>query len=72
MLLFRSEEHIERWCEQQGVERGGTMSPDTALKLATAWFGDRQNPGWRRKTAAEAEAVFRELGLVGDFWKLTP
>ena len=71
MLLFRSEEHVDRWCKERGVERGATMTPETALELATAWFGDRQDPGWRRKSAQEAEAIFRNLGLVGDFWKLT-
>jgi len=71
MLLFRSEEHITRWCNDHGINHGASISPETAFKLATAWFGDRQDPGWRRKTAAEAEATFRALGLVGDFWKLT-
>jgi hypothetical protein len=26
---------------------------------------------WRRKTVEEAHAVFRSLGLVSDFWKLS-
>lgn len=70
MLLFRSEEHVRRWCEQSGLERGGSMSPATALRLGTAWYADKLQPEWRRKTAEEAEAVFTELGLVGDFWRL--
>jgi hypothetical protein len=27
-------------------------------------------PDWRRRSAAEAEALFAELGLTGDFWRL--
>ncbi len=72
MLLFRSEEHVDRWCKQQRVERGATMGPETALKLATAWFGDRQDPGWRKKTPAEAQTTFTDLGLTGSFWQLAP
>ena len=72
MLLFRSEEHVDRWCEQRGLPRGGTMTPETALRLGTAWYADKQSPGWRRKTLDEAEAVFSELGLLGEFWRLRP
>ena len=41
MLLFRSEEHIDRWCEQRKLERGGTMSPETALRLGAIWYADK-------------------------------
>ena len=70
MLLFRSEEHATRWCEGKGLPRGGTMSPEQGWRLARAWYGERLAPDWRRKTLDEAEAVFREIGLVGDFWRL--
>ena len=72
MLLFRSEEHVSRWCEQRGLERGGSMSLETALRFGAIWFADKQEPGWRRITIDEGEAIFAELGLVGDFWKLRP
>jgi hypothetical protein len=72
MLLFRSEEHVGRWCEERGLERGGSMSPETALRLGVIWYADKQQPGWRRKTIEEAEAIFGELGLVGNFWRLRP
>ncbi len=72
MLLFRSEEHVDRWCEQRKLERGGIMSPETALRLGVLWYADSQAPNWRRRTADEAEAVFASLGLVGDFWRLRP
>jgi len=35
------------------------------------WYGDRLSTKWRPKAAAEAESVFRGVGLVGEFWKLT-
>jgi hypothetical protein len=70
MLLFRSEEHVDRWCEQWGLPRGGTMTVPQAWRLATAWYSDRLDPEWRRKTPEEAEAVFEAVGLTGPFWRL--
>jgi hypothetical protein len=70
MLLFRSEQHIERWCRQWNRPRGGTFSLAQGWKLAQLWYGDRLDPQWRPKSAPEAESVFREVGLVGEFWEL--
>lgn len=72
MLLFRSEEHLERWLEERGFDRGATMTLDQQWRLAQLWYGDRLDPEWRRRTPAEAEAVFGSVGLVGGFWKLAP
>ncbi len=70
MLLFRSEEHIDRWCQAHAQGRGGTMSLATGWQLGISWYGGRLRPDWRRKRPEEAEAVFSELGLTGDFWRL--
>ena len=72
MLLFRSEEHIEPWRRQRNLPRGAVLSLDQAWRLARAWYADRLDPGWRRKTVDEAEALFAELGLHGPFWSLRP
>lgn len=70
MLLFRSEEHRDRWREPQSLPADGTMSLQTMWRLAYVWYHDRFDPGWRRKTVDEAEEVLAELGLSGDFWRL--
>jgi hypothetical protein len=71
MLLFRNEEHVERWCRQWQLARGATLTLETAWRLARAWFGaDRSAPEWRRPAVEEVEALFRSLELSGDFWKL--
>ena len=70
MLLFRSEEQIDRWCRAWGLPRGATMSPATCWSLAREWYHDRCDPQWRRRTVDEAHSAFRQLGLTGDFWKL--
>ena len=72
MLLFRSEEDVERWSEMRGTSRGEVMSVEQQWRLARAWFEDRLRPGYRRRTAEEAESVFAAIGLTGPFWSLTP
>lgn len=49
---------------------GAVISLGTAWALARAWYLDRLDPRWRRQTAAEAQAVFAELGLTDPFWNL--
>ena len=71
MLLFRSEEHVERWGRDHGLAKGGLLSLDQLWGLASTWYRTRLQPDWRRRTAEEAEGVFESLGLTGDFWKLT-
>jgi hypothetical protein len=71
MLFFRSEEHVEAWCNQWKMERGAILSIEQGWRLAQAWYGsDRSKPAWRRKTLDETEALFSELGLTSAFWNL--
>jgi hypothetical protein len=71
MLLFRSEPHIDRWCQQWNRPRGGTMTLAQCWQLAREWYADRLSPDWRPKTAAEAQAAFTRIGLTGEFWELS-
>jgi hypothetical protein len=70
MLLFRSEEHVERWSERRGSAPGALLSLPQGWELARAWFDDRLSPRWRRKTPEETKAIFEEIGLRGSFWEL--
>ena len=71
MLLFRSEEHVDRWCTLWGFSRAAILTPTQTWRLAHAWYSpDRRDPGWRRRTVDETEALLASLGLTGEFWKL--
>ena len=70
MLLFRSEEHLDRWLGDRGWERGGTMTLERCWRLAAAWFEGRMTRTWRRRTPEEAQELFERLGLTGPFWQL--
>ena len=70
MLLFRSEEHLGRWLGEHDLERGATLTPEQQWQLARAWYSDRMDPAWQRRTPEQAEQIFTRIGLVGDFWRL--
>ncbi|MEM7586716.1 MAG: hypothetical protein AAF560_25225 [Acidobacteriota bacterium] len=70
MLLFRSEEHVDSWCEKWRQPRGEVFSLPQQWGLAKAWYSDRLEPDWRRKTPEEAVAILTELGLTSPFWDL--
>jgi carboxypeptidase C (cathepsin A) len=70
MLLFRSEEHVDRWCHARDLPRGGVLTPDQGWRLAHGWYKDKLSPDWRRHTLEETEALLGNLGITGDFWNL--
>ena len=70
MLLFRGEEHIDRWCAQWRQPRGATLTIDQAWQLADAWYGNKLDPAWRRMTADQTGDLLARLGLTGPFWNL--
>ena len=70
MLLFRSEDHVDRWCRDSNLPRGAILTMEQGWGLANAWFSDRLDPDWRPKTEVEVQRAFAELGLEGPFWGL--
>ena len=70
MLLFRSEEHVEAWLRRRDLPRGGTMTVAQQWQLADAWYSNRLDPSWARRSPEDAQQVFESCGLTGEFWKL--
>jgi hypothetical protein len=70
ILLFDRDDSIEAWCRRHGIPPGETIPVQTAWDLAKAWYSDRLDADWRRRTVPEAEAVFARLGLTSPFWSL--
>jgi hypothetical protein len=46
------------------------MSIAQAWALSQQWYGSRLSPEFRRPTATEAQAMFAQAGLTGEFWTL--
>jgi hypothetical protein len=70
MLLFRGEEHIDRWCRARDLPRGVTLTPEQCRQLAYGWYKDKVKPDWRRHSLEETEALLAEVGLTDPFWNL--
>ena len=70
ILFFSSEGRIDEWCKRHGRPKGSMLEMPKALALAELWFGDYASPDWRRKTAARANAIIKDLDLDSGFWKL--
>jgi hypothetical protein len=70
MLLFRSEEHARGWPGRHELTRRDILTLGQAAGLAHAWYRQKLTADWRRHTVDEAEALFAELGLDPEFWRL--
>ena len=68
MLLFRSEESVNRWCQAKRLPRRPFVSLDQLWQLAVIWYGNRLTPESRRPAADEMVSVFTSIGLIGPFW----
>jgi hypothetical protein len=69
MLLFRSEEHIDRWCAARGLPKRPVVTLDQLWELAVAWYANRLTPEARRPMGAEIQQIFTRIGLTDPFWQ---
>jgi hypothetical protein len=68
MLLFRSEEHVDRWCRANNVPRRPLVGLDQLWRLAIAWYENRLTVDSRRPAPSEMVSIFASVGLEGPFW----
>jgi hypothetical protein len=69
MNLFRSEEHVAMWLRSR--EPGTTISIAKVCELAHAWYADRLAPDWQPHTREQNQAILDQIGLTGEFWRLS-
>ena len=67
---FRSEADAARWCHQHDLPHGASMSVPALWDFAKDWYGSYLSEPWRKRSPAEAAALFARHGLVGEFWQL--
>jgi hypothetical protein len=53
------------------VTEGELVDLPTLRRLARRWYGDRLDPGWRPRTREQSQAILDEVGLTGEFWRLS-
>ena len=71
MLLFRSEETVNAWCEARNLPRSPLVMLDQLWHLAVTWYENRLTPESRRPAADEMAGIFASVGLTGSFWDPT-
>lgn len=68
MLLFRSEEWIERWCKRNQLARGEILTLDQVWDLSELWYQDRLSLDYHGRNIEQVAEIFRQAGLVSEFW----
>jgi len=68
MLLFRSEEWIDKWCRRNKMERGEVLTVAQVLELSRSWYQDRMSVGYHGRNRQQIEDVFNRSGLTSAFW----
>jgi len=68
MLLFRSEEWVERWCARNRVERGEVLSVTQVWELSKLWYQDRLSLDYHGRTLEQVQEIFNQAGLTSSFW----
>jgi hypothetical protein len=67
---FRTEQEVADWCARHALPRGAILSLPQLWRFASDWYGGYLEKPWRKRTRAEAEALFQRHGLTGPFWSL--
>jgi hypothetical protein len=70
MLLFRSEEWIDKWCERNHLERGEILTIGQVWELSKLWYGNRMSVEYHGRSIEQVAEIFRQAGLKSRFWYL--
>lgn len=68
MLLFRSEETVQQWCQAHNTPLRPRITLEQLWYLATTWYGNRLTVDSRRPAPEEMVQIFAKVGLTGPFW----
>ena len=68
MLLFQSEEWINKWCKRNELERGEVLTVNQVWELSKLWYQDRLSMDYHGRSIEQAEQIFKQVGLISDFW----
>jgi hypothetical protein len=68
MLLFRSEETVEKWCAVRSLPKRPLVNLEQLWELSTEWYSNRMTVDSRRPKPDEMVEIFARIGLTGPFW----
>jgi len=70
MLLFQSEEWIDKWCKRKDLERGEVLTIHQVWDLSQLWYQDRLSMDYHGRNIEQVAEVFKQAGLTSAFWYL--
>jgi hypothetical protein len=70
MLLFRSEEWIEKWCQRNDLARGEILTINQVWELSKLWYHNRLSLDYRGRSAEQVAKIFKQTGLTSEFWSV--
>jgi hypothetical protein len=68
MLLFQSEEWIDKWSKRNNLERGEVLTIQHVWELSKLWYQDRLSLEYHGRSVEQVEEIFKQAGLVSKFW----
>ena len=68
MLLFRSEEWIDKWRQRNNLERGEILTVNQAWELSKPWYGTRMSADFHGRSSEQVAEIFNQAGLTSKFW----
>ena len=68
MLLFQSEEWIDKWCKRNNLEVGEMLSIQQVWELSKLWYGNRMSMDFHGRSMDQVAEVFKQAGLTAKFW----
>jgi hypothetical protein len=70
MLLFQSEEWIDKWCKRNNLARGEVLTLQQVWELSKRWYQDRLSLEYHGRSIEQVAEIFRQAGLTSTFWKV--
>ena len=67
MLLFQSEEWIDKWCQQNDLEHREVLTLHQVWELSKLWYHDRLSLEYRGRSAKQTAEIFKQAGLTLKF-----
>jgi hypothetical protein len=70
VLPFKNAEEVGDWGKRHGLPVGQIITTEKLFELATKWYGRHKDVDWVKWTSSEAQNIFDQVGLTGEFWNL--
>ncbi len=68
MLLFQSEEWVDKWCKRNHLEHGEILTIGQVWELSKLWYSNRMSVDFHGRNMEQVAEVFRQTGLMSKFW----